>query len=163
MGLVVPRIFVFCDAANEREELLNVLAAGITHFGRASFPDTLEAVIAVLLELSEPSPGETLTLDIRMEDVARPGEDSDIPPFHVDLGDGPFGNVPPGGVFNLALVIDAKRLPIPRSGHYRAILEANGMAISTMRFQASEDDELKRLESQRAAEANAKAAETHTH
>lgn len=129
---------VLCDAATIRENLLQVLGAGISQLVRGNYPAPLGADIALMLYLDGDPDGEVqhrVSGECRLQD--KTGEP--VFGFEYTLRT----TIEPGlGAQSVSAVIPATALGLPAPGSYEISIKVDGSQIGVIPFTAILDQSL---------------------
>jgi hypothetical protein len=136
--ITVP-VLALCDAVSTRENVLNILGAGISRLSRASFPAPFYAEFAIQIQVfpeAEPSMKEVVFQVRGVE-----GEDVGIPELRFEVAI-PSETHAPGASELIPFQLDARDLGLPHAGTYEATVQVDSKVLNRITFVAVQMDDL---------------------
>ena len=120
-----------CDFAEVREGLLMALGGGITRLWRPTYPTSIDATLALLVEVP---PSE---LDVRHQiDVAIQGPDAPVGEAKVEFQTGAGQQLEAGESVVAPIAIDLRPVQLPAPGSYSINVSVDGKFIRAVSFVA---------------------------
>lgn len=128
------RVATLCDAATVRDDLLNVLSAGISVSNVGAFPTPLNVTLALLIEIEASEVGIEHSVELRVVssggDVLG-GANGQFSMKESEAAKNPLTRNGPGSV---PLALPLEQITIPEPGEYRLELTVNGEHEPPLRF-----------------------------
>ena len=122
-----------CDSANVRDNLLSVLAGGLTRIGHANYPNNLQADLALMFEIFDgPADGHEVFVEcVRIDEPEDP----------IFRFGGPVGTALDGtgkilDIMNFPLVLPLESVGLPAPGMYQIRVELDGHRAGEIHFLA---------------------------
>ena len=125
-------IAVLADAANAREGLINVLAAGINRLARPQYPAPMAAQLVLLAELSvaDVAGSDGFEVDVRIQ-----GPDgSEVARAEAQIGYDSQVAVESGKAVHVPLVLDLSNALMPEPGTYQISAQFGSLGGTSFEF-----------------------------